>query len=195
MSEEHCGRNQTAFVTSPLRTMRHIELAANMNTVWAWTLKLNHSNYTSLITFAKSHPKLRIGHVECLGVSQSALDTLSSIPYLERLSIGSSDITDLSPLLQCKSLAYLDLGFCDELVNMDCLAQIPTLKLISVHCAPNLESLDAIAAAPNITTLSLTCSTCPIAQVTKGLGKKRINVVRAKDGTKWPKGKINTVHG
>ena len=187
MNEEHCGRNQAAFINRPLFTINHIDHAANMNTAWAWTVKNPPFSNNTVLAYAITHPTLRIGHVDCPRASQSVLNIISTIPHLERISIGSSEFKDLTPLLQCKSLVYLDLGECDDIMDMDCLTEIPTLRLLSINSAPRLRSLASIAAATNITALSLRCCNCPVAQGTKGLGRKRLNSVSTTKGTKWPK--------
>ncbi len=114
------------------------------------TLGLNDEN-SKVLQYCTDVVYLDIGHNEAL----TDFSFLKNMPELECLVASLASVTDLSPLVSCQKLIWVELIDCYDLVDISPLKDIPSIRYLSVSetdvtdisCTdylPNLERFGAV---------------------------------------------------
>ena len=69
---------------------------------------------------------------------------LAYMPNLECLILSGASITDLSPLVNCQKLTWLELGYCGTITDLSPLSQIPDLKYLNISGEFQIRDLSAL---------------------------------------------------
>lgn len=73
----------------------------------------------------------QLASLNLAGTSVSQLEALASLPRLERLVLWGTDVQDLSPLRQVKSLRWLNVGR-TAVRSIEALAELPQLEVLDL---------------------------------------------------------------